>query len=97
MPREPSSAGPHGGAVAIMNVIAPVWTAIAQYVVRFLRGALVEDWESLERLDSRPGHDSALRSIAADHLLNLSTDVLFLTTGNDLGRIAARRLAAAFP
>jgi len=83
--------------VAIKNVIAPVWAAVAQYVVRFLRGALVEDWESLEGSDPWPGHASGLRSIAADQLLTLSTDVLFLTRGNDLGRIAARRLAAAFP
>jgi hypothetical protein len=32
-----------------------------------------------------------------DQLLSPTTDVLFLTRGNDLGRIAARKLAAAFP
>jgi folate-dependent phosphoribosylglycinamide formyltransferase PurN len=32
-----------------------------------------------------------------DPLLPQTTEVVFLTTGNDLGRIAARRLAAAFP
>jgi folate-dependent phosphoribosylglycinamide formyltransferase PurN len=97
MQREPSSGRPFGGAVAIKNVIAPVWSAVAHYVVRFLRGALVEDWESLERSDPWVGHASALRSFTADQLLTLSTDVLFLTSGNELGRIAARKLASAFP
>src|SRR5262245_26949388 len=97
MRREPSSARPHDGAVAIKNVIAPLWTTVAHHAIRLLRGALIEDTELLERTDSWPSRVSGLRSIAADHLLTTTTDVLFLTSGNDLGRIAARRLAAAFP
>jgi folate-dependent phosphoribosylglycinamide formyltransferase PurN len=97
MPRKSSSARPHDGAVAIKNVIAPVWTTVAHHGIRLLRGALAEDSELLERSDLWSSRASGPRSIAADHLLTTTTDVLFLTRGNDLGRIAARKLAAAFP
>lgn len=37
------------------------------------------------------------QSDLTDQILTQSAEVVFLTSGNDLGRIAARRLAAAFP
>lgn len=40
-----------------------------------------------------PGYQSD----RTDQILTQSTDVVFLTCGNDLGKIAARRLAATFP
>jgi hypothetical protein len=98
MPREPSSAGPLDGALATDNVIVRVWTTIAHHGIRLLRGALAEDSELFACSDPLPGPASGLRNIALDQLLSpTTTDVLFLTSGNDLGRIAARRLAVAFP
>jgi hypothetical protein len=38
-----------------------------------------------------------LPSDRTDQILTQPSEVVFLTSGNDLGRIAARRLAAAFP
>ncbi len=38
-----------------------------------------------------------LPSGRTDQILSQTTEVVFLTSGNDLGRIAARRLAATFP
>ncbi len=83
--------------MAADNVITRVWTAAVHHGIRLLRGALAEDSELLECSDQLPSPASGLRSTALDQLLSPTTDVLFLTSGNDLGRIAARRLAAAFP
>ena len=97
MPREPSSAGPQGGALATDNVITRVWTGVAHHGIRLLRGALAEDSELFPYSDPLPSPVSGLRSTALDQLLSpTTTDVLFLTSGNELGRIAARKLAAAF-
>jgi folate-dependent phosphoribosylglycinamide formyltransferase PurN len=92
MPREPSSARHFDGALTTDNVITRVWTAVAHHGIRLLRGALADDWEL-----PLPSHACGLRSTALDQLLTPTTDVFFLSSGNDLGRIAARRLAAAFP
>jgi folate-dependent phosphoribosylglycinamide formyltransferase PurN len=97
MPREPSSAGPVDGALATDNVITRVWTTVAHHGIRLLRGALAEDSELFACSDPSPSPAFGLRSTALDQLLSPTTDVLFLTSGNDLGRIAARKLAAAFP
>jgi folate-dependent phosphoribosylglycinamide formyltransferase PurN len=97
MPRNSSSAGPVHGALATDNVIARVWTAVAHHGIRLLRGALAEDSELFAESEASEAPASGLRCTLLDQLLAPTTDVLFLTSGNDLGRIAARRLAAAFP
>jgi hypothetical protein len=97
MRREPSSGGPLDGALATDNVITRVWTAVAHHGIRLLRGALAEDSELFPCSHPLPSPVSGVRSTVLDQLLSPTTDVLFLTSGNDLGRIAARKLAAAFP
>jgi Formyl transferase len=97
MPRDPSSGPSVEGALATDNVITRVWNAVAHHGIRFLRGALAEDWEVDPSSHPLPAVTSGLRSTVLDQLLAPTTDVIFLTRGSDLGRIATRRLATAFP
>ncbi len=79
------------------NVMTLVWTTAAQQGIRLFRDTLAEGLEWLRSSDPEPGAASRHRSTAADQLLSTSSEVLFLTRGNDLGRIAAWQLAATFP
>ena len=74
-----------------------VWTTSAQHGIRLFRGILAEELEWLRCSDPEPNQASRSRSTGADQILSPTTDLLFLTCGNDLGRIAARQLATAFP
>ncbi len=69
-----------------------MWTTEALHGITFFRDLLAEDTRRLR--DSNP---LPRRSSRTDQSLTQSSDVVFLTSGNDLGRIAARRLAATFP
>jgi len=97
MPRESSSTGSVEEALATDNVITRVWTAVAHHGIRLLRGALAEDSDLLSESQASASPASGLRCTLLDQLLAPTTDVLFLTRGSDLGRIAARRLAEVFP
>jgi folate-dependent phosphoribosylglycinamide formyltransferase PurN len=69
-----------------------MWTTEALHGITFFRDLLAEDTRRLRGSDPLPS-----RSGRTDPSLTQSTDVVLLTSGNDLGRIAARRLAATFP
>jgi len=69
-----------------------MWTTAALHGITFFRDLLAEDSKSL-----RCSHQLPRRRGRTDQLLTQTTEVVFLTSGNDLGRIAAYRLAAAFP
>jgi hypothetical protein len=69
-----------------------MWTTEALHGITFLRDLLFEDSEWARCSPVLPG-----RNGRTDQILTQTTEVVFLTSGNDLGRIAARRLAAAFP
>jgi folate-dependent phosphoribosylglycinamide formyltransferase PurN len=72
------------------------WTAeVARGINEFVRGVL--DPELPLGQDVAASSGLAPFSDPADPTLTRTTDVVLLTTGNDLGKIAARRLAAAFP
>ncbi len=72
------------------------WTAeVARGINEFVRDVLDPEFPQGREVAASPGLGPF--SDPADPTLTRTTDVVLLTTGNDLGKIAARRLAAAFP
>jgi folate-dependent phosphoribosylglycinamide formyltransferase PurN len=72
------------------------WTVeLARGINEFVRDVVDPELPQERRVAASAGLGPF--SEPADPSLTRTTDVVLLTTGNDLGKIAARRLAAAFP